>query len=261
MNCKPPLKSWMRWMGLALALALLVALGGAPKASAADNFRWKLQTIDLQAFPGPSVLLPNLVKRVRDMSGGRLQISVFTAGQLVPTMEIATALEKGTIDISYTSPVYYSGQIPEGNLVPQTLPPMIMPSTYDAKEIYWHRGIDDIFRQAFAEHGIVYLQSVFLGDTIAHWSKKPLRGIEDVKGHKIRSYGYHAKTWSKVGASAVFIPQLLRSGQVLRGGPLLLPAEPGRGEQHVLHGLQEVLGCAAQGSAGSREFRGPDLFR
>src|SRR5690606_16467736 len=96
----------------------LVAAAGVLAAPAIvraqESFNWRLQTVDPSSFVGPSVVLPKFAKRVEEMSGGQLKMTIFAAGQLVPTGEIPAALNAGTIDIAYSNPTYYTGAVPEG---------------------------------------------------------------------------------------------------------------------------------------------------
>jgi TRAP-type mannitol/chloroaromatic compound transport system substrate-binding protein len=140
------------------------------------------------------------------MSNGRLEIEFFTDGQLVPTLEIVNALQDGAIDMSFTSPLYYGGAIPESNLYPSALPPLVLDSIEEAEDLFWNHGVDQVIREAYAEHGVHYLMTLFLGEPGSHWSKKPMPRLADTKGYKIRSFGYAAKVWAKLGASPVFLP-------------------------------------------------------
>ncbi len=86
------------------------------------------------------------------------------------------------------------------------LPPALLKNTEDLKELYWYQGLEALMREGYAEHGAYYLRTVFLGDPNTFWSKRPLRTIADLKGFKVRTYGYFAKVWAKLGATPTFIP-------------------------------------------------------
>jgi TRAP-type mannitol/chloroaromatic compound transport system substrate-binding protein len=170
------------------------------------TFKWRMQTIDAPAMVGAAITQPAFCERVRKMSNGRLDITLYTAGQLCPTLEILDSLAKGSVDISYTCGVYYTGAIPEAALELSSLPPMLLKTVADAKQVYWYMGVDDIMREAYAEQGVYMLGSLLLEQPITNWSKKPMMGVADLKGHKCRSFGYLAKTLAELGASPTFIP-------------------------------------------------------
>ncbi len=169
-------------------------------------FKWRMQSIDPPALIGPQITQPAFCERVKKMSNGRLDITLYSAGQLTPTLEILGSLVKGTVDISYTSSVYYTGTVPEASLDLVTLPPMLIKTFLDAVQVYWYMGVDDIMREAYAEQGVYLLGSLFYSEPNTMWSKRPIRTVADLKGHKLRSYGYLAKTLAKLGASPTFIP-------------------------------------------------------
>ena len=50
--------------------------------------------------------------RVQAMSGGRIQIKLFAANELVPPFEVLDAVQSGTADIAHSTPYYYVGKAP-----------------------------------------------------------------------------------------------------------------------------------------------------
>jgi TRAP-type mannitol/chloroaromatic compound transport system substrate-binding protein len=203
-------KGIIRYSGAVAFLAgMIVFVLWAQTAIAADTdkvFKWKMQSIDPPAMLGASITQPAFCENIKKMSSGRLDIKLFTAGQLTPTLEIPGALKGGMVDISYTSNVYYTGAVPEAGLSLVSLPPFLLETFMDATHVLWYAGIDDILRQAWAEQGIYYLGSLVCMDPCTNWSKQPLRNVEEFKGHKIRSFGYLAKTYAKLGATPTFVP-------------------------------------------------------
>jgi TRAP-type mannitol/chloroaromatic compound transport system substrate-binding protein len=187
--------------------AMVAGWSQPPYAEAAPKvIKWKMQSVDPPALIGPQVTQKGFCERVKRMSNGRLDISLFTAGQLVPTREIVEGLARGMIQISYTYTGYYQGAIPEGTLTLSAMPPMLLPTVQDALQVYWYQGVDDIITEAFAEHGVHHLGSLFLGEAITHWSRKPMPTLASMKGHKARAFGYISKVMAKVGASPTFLP-------------------------------------------------------
>ena len=193
---------WVFLFGSAMALAVVLA----PNQGSADaQFKWKLQSIETTTGPGMSTLMGPWTEMVKNMTGGRLEITAHAAGELIPAREIVNALDKNLIQISWTSPMYYSGDIPESFLCGAAMPPMLFKRSTSAKTMYWEQ-LDPIMREAYAEKGVYFLNSVFAGGAIYHWSKEPIRGLEDMKGHKFRAFANIEKLWAKLGASPVFLP-------------------------------------------------------
>jgi len=76
----------------AFAVIALAVVAGPAAAQSQKVYDLKLQSVDQPSNIGPAEILPAYTKLVEQMSGGRLKISVFTAGQIVPTGEIVNAL-------------------------------------------------------------------------------------------------------------------------------------------------------------------------
>jgi TRAP-type mannitol/chloroaromatic compound transport system substrate-binding protein len=195
---------------IAVIVVLAIVLGFHDNQAYAQTppktFKWRMQSIDPPSLVGPQITQKAFCERIKKMSNGALDITLYTAGQLTPTLEILGSLSKGTVDISYTSSVYYTGTVPEANIDLVTLPPLILKTEADARQVYWYSGVDELMREGYKEYGVYYLGSLFFTDPNTFWSKKPIKGVDDLKGFKVRGYGYYAKTLAKLGAAPTFIP-------------------------------------------------------
>jgi TRAP-type C4-dicarboxylate transport system substrate-binding protein len=104
---------------VALALVGITAfftLGSGPAAAAAEKV-WKLR---LQNFSskGPDaqwVSPGKLVDFIREETGGRVDITMYPAVQLIPTREIYSAVGRGVVDAGTFTGDYLYGQHPESN--------------------------------------------------------------------------------------------------------------------------------------------------
>src|SRR5574344_2575123 len=47
---------------------------------------------------------------VRDLSGGKFEVSVHAAGELMPAFGVVDGLQNGTVDMALTAPYYYTGK-------------------------------------------------------------------------------------------------------------------------------------------------------
>lgn len=190
--------------GLAGASLATVA-GLASKAQAqSPEFRFRMQS-----FLGPGtteweVLVPRYIKRVAELSNGRIQIQAFPPGALVPTFEMLDAVGKGVVDIGYGAQVYWRGKIPF------TLWTWGVPFAFKVLDHYdylWHEtDLLSIVRDAFAKQNVHFLGPVYSDEWGATMSRNELRRLADFQGIKIRSFGLGAEIWKSQGASIVTIP-------------------------------------------------------
>lgn len=167
-----------------------------------ESIKWKMQTVDDPGLMEYREIGERFVNRVNELSGGRLEISLFPPGGLVPSFEVWDALRKNMIQISQHYLVYWSGKdaaLKAANEWAVMQDPL--------QHMIWNymSGGQDIMRKICGKHGIFYLGATPIeGENF--WSKKPLRSIDDMKGLKIRAGGATAATAAALGAAVVTVP-------------------------------------------------------
>lgn len=196
--------------GLLGTSMLAVAIGGTLPSSiaGAQEFQWRMQSIETPTGPGSSTLMEPWLEGIEQATGGRLQITYHTADELLPAAEILNGLKSGIIEIAFTTPLYYTGTIPESFLNPTAMPPMVLQMSSAVKDLYWSEGgIDEILREAYGREGVYFLNSVFAGGSVAIWScREPVMSLDDLSGFKFRSFGKVATVFERLGAAPVFLP-------------------------------------------------------
>jgi TRAP-type C4-dicarboxylate transport system substrate-binding protein len=187
-----------------------IAAGVAVHATtaAAQEFKWKMQSIETPTGPGSSVLMKPWLDMIKEATGGRLEITYHTADEILPAAEILNGLKTGIIEMAFTTPLYYTGTIPESFLNAAAMPPMILKRSSAVKDLYWNDdGLDSIMREAYDKENVYFLNTIFAGGSVAIWScREPVRTLEDLKGFKFRSFGKVATVFEKLGAAPVFLP-------------------------------------------------------
>ena len=78
------------------------------RAREAEAFR-EQRSISLDTLFG---VCDVFAKKVSDMTGGKFQIQVFAAGEIVPGLQVADAVQAGTVECGHTAPYYYVGKDP-----------------------------------------------------------------------------------------------------------------------------------------------------
>ena len=142
--------------------------------------------------------------RVREMSNGRLDITPYPGGAIVPAGEMLDAVSNGTVEMGAILSAYFSGVMPVSNLV------YGFPATYRsyADKVIHHQffGFDEIQAEALLDQGgVIHVgtDSVDGGYTLI--SKKKIETVEDFKGMKIRATGAVGLVFEELGASVVFM--------------------------------------------------------
>jgi TRAP-type C4-dicarboxylate transport system substrate-binding protein len=187
-------------IGAAAAAPTLFNIGSARAAN--KTYNWKFvcdwPATDLQM----SQAVPRFAKWVEHASNGRLKITVYSGGQLVPPSESFDNLRRGTIQLLQSIGPYHAGKIPLAMVAFQL--PMGPRGIKDYQKIFWDYGMFDLVDQTYRKLGIRYLDLTPYGGANLT-SKKPLRTIDDFKGLKMRTVGPQATMWKELGAATVFI--------------------------------------------------------
>jgi TRAP-type mannitol/chloroaromatic compound transport system substrate-binding protein len=190
---------------LVIAIAFTISAGSsyaAPKA-----IRWKGQS----CFPLGHPLGKNTIvlwkEYVEKMTGGRMEIDLHDAGEIVPPTKIYDAIRDGLLDFGMNSPAYQKGRYPAGDLF-YTLPAGILEFNELIIWLYGGGG-KELEQEMYGDEVIVFPLGLTPPEEI--WSKKPIRTLADIKGLKIRCAGLSMDLWDKLGASVVLLP----GGEVL----------------------------------------------
>lgn len=204
-------KTLLTLVGSICLIVVLVALllpacakeAPAPAPAPAPVMKWKLQCTwpanDLQWME----CVPKLCDWVKERSDGRVEITPYSAGQLIKTPELFDGLSKGVVEMLVSCGTYWRGSIPvadiEFNLI------CGQRSQEDVYALMEERGLMDLLTKAYAEHNIHYLAySPYTFMPVM--STKPIYTVDDFKGMKIRSAGMFADLETAMGASVVYIP-------------------------------------------------------
>jgi TRAP-type mannitol/chloroaromatic compound transport system substrate-binding protein len=95
--------------GLVAGAGALATLA-TPMVARGETRQWRMVTSWPKRLPGPGLSAERVAERIGKMSGGRLQVQVFAAGELVPALEVLDAVGGGVADIGHTAAFYWQGK-------------------------------------------------------------------------------------------------------------------------------------------------------
>ncbi len=192
------------------ALALLTGCGDkqasgeqGQAAEPQETFEWKLVTSWPKNYPGLGTGANNFAERVEAMSGGRLKIKVYGAGDLVPAMEVFDAVSRGTAEMGHAASYYWKGKIPAASFFTTT------PFGLNAREMNtWlqYGGGMELWREAYEPFDVIPFAGGSTGVQMGGWFHKEITSMEDLKGLKMRIPGIGAEIMSRAGVQTVGIP-------------------------------------------------------
>jgi TRAP-type mannitol/chloroaromatic compound transport system substrate-binding protein len=149
----------------------------------------------------------DFVNRVNEMSGGSLKINYLDVGAVVKTAELQTAVHQGVLDGAHFVTAYWYSKNAAASLF-GTGPCW----GWTANNLLgWMRygGGQELYNELM--HKILKLNLVgfFSGPMPAQpfgWFKKPIKGVNDIKGLKYRTVGLAANVLQEMGMSVVQLP-------------------------------------------------------
>lgn len=184
----------------ALALG---AVGSVAHAADGQTFNWKLVMSWPKKFPGLATSMEWFVEEVKKATNGRLNITIYGAGELVPAFEVFNAVSDGTAEMGHGTAYYWKGKIPEAELF-TSVPFGMTPEEFNAW--YIHGEGEALLAELYKPFGVV---SLIGGNTMTQmggWFNKEIKSVEDLKGLKIRTPGIGGEVYRLAGATPVSLP-------------------------------------------------------
>jgi len=173
----------------------------AQQPSPSKVFKWKIQG---QWPTGSSSYKPldDYCKELKEITNGRLQLTLFPAGAIIPTKDIFASVRKGAIEGSCVTPSYWASTIRMAGVASNI--PMTFANFQEGLDFHFNYGFEDMLKKAHAEQNIIYYtERIYPAALIV---KKPIRTIADFKGMKLRSSGTIGKLLTALGASTIYVP-------------------------------------------------------
>lgn len=222
-----------------LAILIVVVIGFLLQIPGVRNYAVSASPIKLKwqvAVPTGSKLFEGFVSisnRIKELSGGRLEMEVLPAGAIVPAFEQLDACSKGVIDASGAWTVYWTGKHPAAGLFYGAAGGPFGMDYLDFLGWLYYGGGMELYQKFFDE---VIKQNVHIiptgigtGPQALGWFAKPVKSLEDMKKVKWRIGGFSAEVWSALGSSTVMIPagEILPAGErgVIGGAEWTIPAD------------------------------------
>lgn len=203
--------------GAAVAGATAAAASTFAKPAIAQDVReWRMVTTWPKNFPGLGTGGNLLSEYVEKASNGRLKISVFGAGEIVPAFEAIDAVGNGTVEMGHGAPYYWKGKVDATQYI------AAMPFGLNAQEqnawFQWGGG-QELADKVYAELNCKFFPSGNTGTQMGGWFNKEMNTLDDYKGLKMRIPGLGGEVVKAAGGNVVNlpggeIPPALQSGAI-----------------------------------------------
>ena len=184
-----------------LALVLFIAL--ASTVARAQTQKWRMVTSWPKRLPGPGMSAERIAERIRALSGGRLDITVHAAGEIVPAFEVLGAVGNGVADIGHTASFYWQGKMPAAaffTTVPFGLTPNEHVAWVDAG------GGQALWDELYAPFGVKPFMGGNTGVCMGGWFRREVKSLADVRGLKLRTLGLGGEVYRRLGVTPQTTP-------------------------------------------------------
>ena len=190
--------------GVISAAAATQAVAQAP---ALPSVRWRCTSSFPKSLDTIYGGAETLSKRVSAITGGKFQIQVFSAGEIVPAFGAADAVQNGTVECCHTASYYFVGK--NKTFAFDTTLPFGLNQRQQNAWIYYGGGLQ-LVRDFFKEYGFISFPGGNTGVQMGGWWKKEVKSVADLKGVKFRIAGLGGEVLSRLGV----VPQQIAGGDI-----------------------------------------------
>ena len=195
------------FLKVSAAGAAATAVASPAIAQSSPEIKWRLTSSfpkSLDTIYGGAEVF---AKAVAEATDNKFQIQVFAAGEIVPGLQVADAVQNGTVEMGHTASYYYFGKDPTfafGTSVPFGL--------NSRQQTAWLTlaGGGDLLNDFYKKFNIYGLVAGNTGCQMGGWYRKEIKEVSDLNGLKMLIGGFAGTVLVKLGT----VPQQIAGGDI-----------------------------------------------
>jgi len=190
-----------------VAVAASATVAAPAIAQSMPELKWRMTSSfpkSLDTLYGGAEYLSKVVSEATDK---KFEIKVFAAGEIVPGLQVADAVQNGTVEMGHTASYYYFGKDPTfalGTAVPFGL------NTRQINSWFRDGGGEDLLNEFYKKYNMVGINAGNTGCQMGGWFRKEINTVDDLKGLKFRIGGFAGQVVAKLGV----VPQQIAGGDI-----------------------------------------------
>ncbi len=188
-------------------LAGVLAAGVAPAVHAQAAVRWRLASSFPKSLDTIFGAADDFARHVKAMSGGKFEVSVHAAGEIMPAFGVVDGVQQGSIEICHTAPYYFFGK--DETFALGCAIPFGLNSRQMTAWMFEGNGMK-LMREFYAKYNIVNFPGGNTGAQMGGWYRKEIKSLADIKGMKMRIGGFGGKVLERIGG----VPQNIPGGDI-----------------------------------------------
>ncbi|HNK18762.1 MAG TPA: twin-arginine translocation signal domain-containing protein, partial [Piscinibacter sp.] len=177
-------------------IAGVLAAGTAPAiVHAQATIRWRLASSFPKSLDTIFGAAEVFAKKVSDMSGGKFQVSVHAAGELMPAFGVVDGVQGASVEMAHTAPYYFFGKDPTFAL------DCAIPFGLNSRQMtawMWEGNGLKLMRDFYKNYNIVNFPMGNTGAQMGGWFRKEIKSLADIKGLKMRIGGFGGKVLERI---------------------------------------------------------------
>ncbi len=200
-------RKFLTSVGATLAAGAAIPALTQAQTAALPTIKWRMTSSfakNLDTIYGGAEVI---AKRVRAATGGKFDIQIFAAGEIVPAFSAMDAVKDGTVECCHTAPYYFFGKDPTFAFA------CAIPFGMNARQQnawMYHGGGLALMREFLKDYNIINFVAGNTGAQMGGWFRKEIKTVADMKGLKMRIGGFAGRVMSKLG----LIPQQIAAGDI-----------------------------------------------
>ena len=163
----------------------------------------KLATSWPAHFPIMGTGVEKFASRVKEVSGGSLEVKLYPKNTLVPALAVFDATSSGQIDAFHSGPYYWKGKNSAFSLFSG------VPFGFTAEEINsWMLYGDglSLWRESYDKYNLYPFLGGNTNIQMGGWFRKEIKTLADMKGLKMRIPGLGGEVMAKMGVNPILLP-------------------------------------------------------
>ncbi|MDI1263805.1 MAG: TRAP transporter substrate-binding protein [bacterium] len=201
-------RTFLRNAGVGGATVATSAVLAAPAiAQSMPELKWRLASSFPKSLDTLFGAAEVMTKSIAEATDNNFQIRVFAAGEIVPGLQVADAVQNGTVEMGHTASYYYFGKDPTfafGTAVPFGL------NTRQQNAWLTQGGGEQALNEFYKTYNIYGMAAGNTGAQMGGWFRKEIKTVEDMKGLKMRIGGFAGQVMTKMGV----VPQQIAGGDI-----------------------------------------------
>ena len=188
-------------------VAASTSLAAPAIAQSMPELKWRLTSSFPKSLDTLYGAAETFTKAVAEATDNKFQIRVFAAGEIVPGLQVADAIQNGTVEMGHTASYYYFGKDPAfafGTAVPFGL------NTRQQDAWLTQGGGEQALNDFYKDYKIFGLACGNTGAQMGGWFRKEIKSVDDMKGLKMRIGGFGGQVMTKIGV----VPQQIAGGDI-----------------------------------------------